>query len=212
MRLGNRRKIHALRMRDALSEDDDATLPDETGEAGADDVGFELADIGVNESLTNDDTEESAELDLDVGEPAKPYNPYLHDESDSGAPRNLAANEGDAEELIRAHRDERVWTLTYSDGYYEGGELDWYRYNGRRVPRVMTYDDALAAWQAYPLDAELRAAIGEGGYEDEHYELHILLSYIVGLDRCDSEDDREWDWDSLIPVADRYVLYDNDED
>lgn len=168
--------------------------------------------IGVNESLTNDGAEEDAGLELDVGEPARPYNPYLHDDNDRGDPRNLATNEGDAEELIRAHRDERVWTLTYSDGDYESGELDDYRYGGRRVPRVMTYDDALAAWQAYPLDAELRAAIDDGGYEDEHYELHILLNYAAGLDRCGSEDDREWDWDSLIPVADRYVLYDGDED
>ena len=165
--------------------------------------------IGVSESLTNDGAEEDAGLELDVGEPARPYNPYLHDENDRGDRRNLATNDGDAEELIRAHRDERVWTLTYSDGEYEDGELDGHDYGGRRV---MTYDDALAAWQAYPLDAELRAAVGDGGYEDGHYELHILLNYAAGLDRCDSEDDREWDWDSLIPVADRYVLYDSDED
>lgn len=165
--------------------------------------------IGMNESITNDGAEEVAGLELDVGEPAKPYNPYLHDGNDRGDPMNLATNEGDAEELINAHRNERVWTLTYSDGYYEDGELDGHDYGGRRV---MTYDDALAAWQAYPLDAELRAAVGEGGYEDEHYELHILLNYVVGLDRCESEDDMEWDWDSLIPVADRYVLYDSDED
>lgn len=147
------------------------------------------------------------ELDLTGGEFAG--NRYVHDENDPSDGKNMATGEEDAESLIRNHMGERVWVLSYSDGYNDDGELDGRDYGGRRV---MTYDEAVLAWQNYPLEDELAAALDENGYEDEHYELHILLNYATDLNTCDSDDDRDWDWDSLIPVADRYVLYDPDED
>lgn len=152
--------------------------------------------------------ESEPELELIDGEPGgSQYGRYVHEgDSDSLV---TVASEAAADALISRFRDERAWVLSYSDGYYEGDELDGSDYGGRRV---MTYDEAVEAWQNYPLEDDLEAALGEGGCEDEHYELHILLNYADGLDRNDSDDDDDWEWDCLITVADRYALYDPDED
>ena len=158
---------------------------------------------------TGDESPLGPELELDVGELANPYSQCVHEESDQDDPRSLTTRADDASALIERHGGERAWVLSYSDGYYEEGNLDGRDYGGRRV---MTYDEAVLAWQNYPLEDELANALGEGGYEDEHYELHILLNYAEGLDTRGSENEYYWEWDSLIPVADRYALYDPDED
>lgn len=192
----------AKRVREALARLDESALDIRFGVTRE-----QFRAIGMNESLADGDADAGAEFELDVGEPAKPYNPYLHDENSPDDPRNLATTAEDAEELINAHRGERAWVLTYSDGGYESGE-PYIGHGHRDRRRVMTYDEALAAWEAFPLDDELASALDAIKYTDERYELHILLNYAFGLDRCDSEDDGDWEWGSLIPVADRYVLYD----
>lgn len=136
---------------------------------------------------------------------------YVHDGSDaSGDEHCMAVSPDEAEDLIRDHRGERAWVITMSDGGWEEEELSSLDSDYRRV---MTYEDALSAWQRYPLGDEARAAREAADEEDGgHYEAHLLLNYAEGLDTCDEEDDEEWMWDRLIPVADRYVLIDDEED
>ncbi len=189
----NKRARHFLRLRERMGED--ASAPDLGANAGGDGglevVGYDNLVPGYGE----------------YGDVAA----YVHDESDaSGDGHCMAVSPDGAEGLIRDHRDERAWVITMSDGEWEEEELSSLDSDYRRV---MTYEDALSAWQGYPLGYEARAAMEEADEEGGgHYEAHLLLNYAEGLDTRGEEDDEEWVWGRLIPVADRYVLIDDEED